>query len=266
MNSELFYDNFTKKLISDYLSNNVRMASALKMVLSNISLNSKKILDIGCGIGWSTHEIANSLKNSHVHGIDLSSNSIKAANTLFKLDNNEFSKSDVTKDIVKNNDDYDTIVMIDVLEHIPQNERIQFNDSLSRIMTKDARFIVSCPTIYHQEYLRTKNPEGLQPVDEDITISILSEIADKLDGDITYFSYTSIWNTNDYLYAVIQRNTEYKPFVRNTQKQISLEDINKRVERIRNSTYKELFNDEELYNFKIKPESLKAKIKRFVNG
>lgn len=263
MNPELFYDNFTKKLLTDYMTNNHRMASAITMVLNNISPNSKKILDLGCGIGWSTYEISRFFTESQVDGIDLSTNSIKVADTLFKLNNNGFSKSDVTKESFGNNNTYDSIVMIDVLEHIPLNERKQFIDSINSILSdNNGRFIVSCPTIYHQNYLRKENPQGLQPVDEDITIPVLNEIAKQLSGDIIYFTYTSIWNTNDYLYAVIEKNTAYKPFDNKIAKPVQLEDINERIVRVCNSAYKELFNEDELKSFEIRTDSLKDKMKR----
>lgn len=263
MNPELFYDNFTKKLLTDYMTNNHRMASAITMVLNNISPDSKKILDLGCGIGWSTHEIARFFPQSQVEGVDLSTNSIKVADTLFKLNNNGFSKSDVTKESFGNNNIYDAIVMIDVLEHIPLDERKQFIESINNILSdNNGRFIVSCPTIYHQNYLRNENPGGLQPVDEDITISVLNEIAKQLNGDVIYFTYTSIWNTNDYLYAVIEKNVRYKPYNNKSIKSVQLESINERINRVSNSTYKGLFSDDELKSFEITTYSLKDKMKR----
>lgn len=267
---EDFYDNFTKKLILDYLLNNLRMSAAIKMVLEWIPKTSNKVLDIGCGIGWSTHEIASHFVKMDVKGIDLSSNSIRVANTLFKTNNSDFEKIDVTTDDFKaqNDSGFDAIVMIDVLEHIPLTERVSFIDTIGRLLSEKGRFIISCPTIQHQNYLKNYNKDGLQPVDEDITLIDIQNIAKQLGGDVVYFRNTSIGHTNDYFHAVIERDIKY------VEKRIDqsdfiwmLESLNRRFDRVKKTEYMRLLDEQDISDVKllVKGEKKKKLKKRIRN-
>jgi len=263
MESEAFYDRFTKKLVSDYLTNNRRMFSAIRLALKWIPVKSSNILDIGCGIGWSTHELASHNPTVIVKGIDLSSNSIEVANTLFKTENTSFEKLDVTKEDFTKNNIFDAVIMLDVLEHIPVDDRDNFIDSVNSILTSRGRFIVSCPTVFHQNYLKKKG-EGLQPVDEDITIDILQKIAMQLNGDIIYFKYISIWHTNDYFHAVIEKNIQYDSRIDNIAINTELENITDRVKRVQKSKYVNLFNDEEFSKF-LPPKQKNKLVSKLMN-
>lgn len=249
MNSETFYDQSTKRFIADYLNANARIVSAIQMLIRQLPLNPRNILDIGCGIGWSTHEVSIHYPESTVQGIDLSSNSIAVANSLFKRNNNSFAKKDVTKDSFSENDYFDAIIMIDVLEHIPSSKRNNFIAAIDKILLTSGRFIVTCPSIHFQNYLREKG-EGLQPVDEDITQEILLEIAEQLGGELIYFNYVSIWQTNDYFHAVIEKTIKLENSVFNNTRKVELETKVSKIERIKNSQFHELFSPSELTMYK----------------
>lgn len=249
MEPEAFYDKFTKKLITDYLINNRRMIAAIKFTLDWIPSTSKNVIDIGCGIGWSTHEMSTHYPDTHFKGIDLSNNSIDVANTLFKRENNSFEKVDVTKQDFTTNNSFDAIVMLDVLEHIPIADRYHFIESLNSILTPRGRFIVSCPTVLHQNHLKEIG-EGLQPVDEDITIDTLQQIAKQLEGDIIYFKSHSLANTNDYFHAVIEKNIQYQKAIWvDSFGHFDLEAIPDRINRVQQSKYIDFYANEEFTKF-----------------
>jgi len=49
---------------------------------------------------------------------------------------------------------------------------------------------------------------GLQVVDEVVTLEDLHLVARSVGGVLTYFNMISIWDTNDYIHAVIERGAE----------------------------------------------------------
>ncbi|GAA4316319.1 hypothetical protein GCM10023115_25560 [Pontixanthobacter gangjinensis] len=202
-----FYNNFQSKLISDYTISNKRMESAIINLGSFIPSSTENILDIGCGIGWSTHEFAKALPHSKVVGVDLSPVLINTASKLFSRENLRFETLDVTRELPENL--FDIIVMIDVYEHIPKDNRQAFNLSLNKILSSQGRIIMACPSKFHQLWLQKNNPKGLQPVDEDIDFEVISRLSKDVNAEVTFFEYQNIWNQNDYFYAVLTKNPRY---------------------------------------------------------
>jgi SAM-dependent methyltransferase len=245
MNIENFYDEFTKKLISDYLYSNPRTEAGIALALHWIPNNAKKILDIGCGIGWTSHEYACKYQNAEILGIDLSANSINAAKTLFNDKNNlSYKKVDVTKNNFADNQKYDVIVMLDVYEHIALPDRKNFIESISKILNPKGIVVFSCPSIYHQYYLKHENPSGLQPVDEDVNIEDIYDFAKKINGDVVFFNYISIWHANDYFHAVIQNDVSLND---SKNKKVLFFDIleskQNRIKRVKQSQYILMFEE-----------------------
>lgn len=202
-----FYNKFDRKLLRDYVLGNKRIESAITSLSSFIPLDSQNILDIGCGIGWSSHEFSKKFENALVEGIDLSPVLIEKASRLFKNDNLSFKIFDITKNLPGNR--YDAILMIDVYEHISQNNRSNFHKSLKSILKRHGKIMMACPSKFHQTWLKENKPEGLQPIDEDIDFSVINDLAMDLGGEIIYFEYKTIWKNLDYFYAVIELNPKY---------------------------------------------------------
>ena len=233
-----FYDHFGRKLLGDYASNNPRMASAISFVVAQLSRHrSTRILDIGCGIGWSCHEIIRALPASSVQGIDLSPALINLAKRLFADERIRFDAADVTQTDWKAScvDRYDACVLVDVLEHIPKNSRTTFIASLEPILQPRAVVMLSCPTVYHQQYLRAHDRAGLQPIDEDVSLPDLQQIAGAMGGEVTYFEYKSVWRPNDYFHAAIERGHEGDYLERSVpvSAEVTLEPGQQRARRLR---------------------------------
>jgi SAM-dependent methyltransferase len=227
-----FYNNFDKKLINDYVLGNRRIESAIINLCSFIPKSSKNILDVGCGLGWSSYEFSKQLNNSQVLGIDLSNILVKTASKLFSNNNLSFEVFDVTKDLPKMK--YDAIVMIDVYEHIPKDDRQKFHNSLKRLLNEQGRLILACPSKYHQLWLKKNKPEGLQPVDEDVDNEVILELAKDINGELIYFEYQNIWRSFDYLYAVIEINPIYNSnYTIDSIDRLTLENKTSRAERVK---------------------------------
>jgi SAM-dependent methyltransferase len=228
-----FYNEFDERLLKDYLVGNKRVINAITNLSRFIPKNSKQILDIGCGLGWSSFEFARTFENAKVHGIDLSPVLIDIAIKLFgDKENLNFKTTDITKELPKLK--FDAIVLIDVYEHISIKKRTEFNKSVKKILKEQGRIILACPTKYHQNFLRNNKPEGLQPIDEDIDFNVISSLADDLSGEVIYFEYQSIWRTNDYLHAVVELDTKYSEDLRlyKNELKVEVEPKKKRVKRV----------------------------------
>ncbi|WP_228851064.1 class I SAM-dependent methyltransferase [Aegicerativicinus sediminis] len=226
-----FYNQFDKKLITDFVLGNKRIEKAIKNLGSRIPNHSDNILDIGCGIGWSTYEFAKIYKNAQVEGIDLSPVLIEIASKLFKRENLRYANFDITRDIPQK--EYDAIIMIDVYEHIPVVERLNFHRFLKTLIRQKGQLLVSCPTKFHQDYLRKYNPDGLQPVDEDVEIDDIQIMARNIGGELVYFEYQTVWRTNDYFHCAIEISPQYSKFSSKKGNRIILETPLKRKELVK---------------------------------
>lgn len=85
-----------------------------------------KVLDIGCGNGALTFDIAKHVFEVKIVGIDLSSHNIEQARKNFYHQQIQYICGDVLKDLPQ--DHFDQIVMSNVLEHLP--ERVGFLQKL----------------------------------------------------------------------------------------------------------------------------------------
>jgi SAM-dependent methyltransferase len=207
---EMFYNEFGKKLLTDFAYGNPRIISAIEFTLKNISIEHKSILDIGCGIGWTSYEIAKNFPDIKIDAIDLSANSIEIANRLFNLPNLKYQHIDVTSDqFSKLNNTYDLIILIDVLEHIAPNEKSKFIKKLSQILNENGMIILTYPSPEHQMWLKDNSPAKLQPIDETISLINLLDISNELSAKIMSFQYKNIWHSNDYNYAILKRRLDF---------------------------------------------------------
>jgi SAM-dependent methyltransferase len=248
-----FYNSFRKKLTYDFLTGNKRIESVLNFILKNIDFKGMAVLDIGCGLGWSSYEI--SRVSNIVKGLDLSPDLIKTAQILFERPNLEFLAHDITSGVFLDKTLFDCIIMIDVFEHINRVDRHDFTVSLSNYLKEKGILFLSCPSVNHQNYLRQNNPDGLQPIDEDVTLYDLIRLSDVLNAEIVYFGYQSIWESNDYFYCIIQR----KPLnYRLVNSSVHLLPKNKRMKIARKAGLFELFSKAEIEDIRKRNSDLKV--------
>src|SRR5262249_19285730 len=99
---------------------------------------------------------------------------------------------------------FDVVVLPDVYEHIQRTFYPNLHAQFDRLLTTTGRIVLTLPSAGYQTYLRASG-KGLQPVDESVTIDDLCRLARDVSGDLTYFSVISVWMTNDYVDAVVER-------------------------------------------------------------
>lgn len=112
------------------------LAAALAGPLAN-----KDVLDAGCGDGWYTAKIAE--QGAKTVGLDYSERSVEFARLL--VSSATFHVGSLTKIPLPDNS-VDTIISIQVLEHLPLPEVQAAVAELARVLRKDGSFIISVPS------------------------------------------------------------------------------------------------------------------------
>ena len=225
-----FYDNFANKLIADYWQGNPRAAAAIQHSLCWIRKDAKCVLDIGCGIGWSTREIARHCQQAKVVGWDISPGLVDVAQALTHEPNVRFEVGDFCQERHQTVGRFDAIVLLDVYEHFPAAHRAEVHAALNDLLCDNGVVILSYPTPKHQAFLRTEHPEGLQPVDEDVTRDDVAKLAEDLAARIEYFREVTIWNADDYAHATVCRG---HPNISRGRRTANLERVSRRRARVR---------------------------------
>lgn len=201
-----FYDAFSSTFVRDYVRGNRRVDRQLEFVSAATPSNARRALVIGCGSGESSVFLAELLPDSHVLGVDLSPRNIELANRLFPHPRVTYRVADMTRDALDGEQPFDVILLPDVYEHIPVDARGTLHRTLRRLLTSRGRILLTLPSPGKQKAL-AESGEGLQPVDETITLSDLSDLANAVDADLTHFNLVSIWDSNDYVHAVVERGS-----------------------------------------------------------
>lgn len=202
---ERFYNEFAPRLVGDLVKGNPRVKRQFELLRDAVPPGVAQILVIGFGSGQVADYLAGLTTSAHIRGVDVSSENVRIAKALFEHPRVSFEQLDVTRQALEGS--YDVIVLPDVYEHIPLAARAALHAELARSLAPNGRLILTLPSPGHQQALREQG-HGLQVVDETVTLSDLVCLARDVGGELTYFNSISIWRTNDYLHAVIERGTE----------------------------------------------------------
>ncbi len=104
-------------------------------------LKGKAVLDAGCGDGYFAHLLK--LAGADVTGVDYSSRSVEFAKLLDP--SVHFSVANIT-DLPFPNGSFDTVFLIEVLEHLTVEERDRILKELSRVIKPQGTLVVSAPS------------------------------------------------------------------------------------------------------------------------
>jgi len=206
-----FYDGFLERLLNDFYKGNARVKAALQFAIHRIPASASRILDIGCGIGWSTYELKRHFPDAQITGIDISPELVDMAQQLFAVPKLRFKTAVVPNDRISQKA-LDAIVMIDVYEHIPVSDRAALHGELAGALSENGCLLLAYPSPSHQRWNQEHEPHLLQAVDEIVSFQDLLTLASSLEGELVHYSYASIWRPNDYIHAMIVRGrVGYRP-------------------------------------------------------
>ena len=111
------------------------------------------VLDIGCGNGALTYDLAKKAKE--VIGIDIEEKNIKFANKNYERENLKFTIGDSTK--YKFNKKFDVVILSNVLEHI--ENRVEFLKRMKKITPK---ILIRVPMINRDWLVLYKKEMGVE--------------------------------------------------------------------------------------------------------
>lgn len=113
----------------------------------HIRIKSKKVLDIGCGVGGFTAAFADE-GASHCVGIEINTQA-RRPNVDCRSNLNYMVKDITTPGSVETvGTDYDLILIHDVIEHIPLNKKDSFLCALKKFCAKNTLILVAFPPLY----------------------------------------------------------------------------------------------------------------------
>ena len=207
-----FYDEFLlSRMLSYRLHGNLRIEKATARALDYVKPTSA-ILDIGCGIGIASEQMALLATEGHVWACDIGGKNVWYASQTIALPNVEFRVIDVLHDIdaVKKwlPRPVNLITLFDVIEHLPLEEHLSLFQNLRGLMAEEASIVLTFPSAGYQRYLQKTNPKELQIVDEIVELPHLLSLADKVGLRLKHFSVEDIWMKNQYTHCVLSTSTE----------------------------------------------------------
>ncbi len=201
-----YYDAGSSQLLADYVFGNPRVEAAIRHVLTNLPRNARRVLDVGCGVGWSSWEIKRNRPAADVLGVDLSPAAVALAQRVFDAPGLAFHAGNAFDESRPLQGMFDAVVMIDVYEHVAKRLRAQAHRVLARLLAEHGVLLMTFPSTRHQEFLRQVHPEELQPVDEDVTREETEALARDVEGAVTLWRPVTIWRPDDYVHVIIARH------------------------------------------------------------
>lgn len=216
-----FYEKFTAYLIKDRLCPNPRQ-NAIKKLLKEYIKPGSMVLEIGCGIGIISEYISKLIgRKGILVATDLSNNNIEYAKKTVKRNNIRFKVADV---LVENlpAEKFNYILLLDLIEHIPKKEHSKLIEKLVNCLRKGGLMIFTLPSPEYQEYLKEKQHETLQVVDETITIHELIKLTSAFGLKPLFFSYKHIFQEWQYIHYICRKDLTFseKPIERSLTAQI----------------------------------------------
>lgn len=160
-------------------------------------------MDVGCGSGRFMSLLGKSVK--YYHGLDISSEALKIAGTMFEEKNTRIEKGDVTKLPFKNNT-FDKVICIDVLEHIVDD--ITVLKEIRRILKSDGKAIIffvdnfSSNKFFRKHFIGEEDVGHIHIYNKNIIIKKLKEANLKIEMIISYRTLL------DYLLNLVRRKTK----------------------------------------------------------
>lgn len=213
-NTEAFYDDFSRRFVGDIAGGNERIQQQLIFLSRSIPTNIRSVLVIGFGSGQAAHYIVTRLApHAKLLAVDISSENLRLARALFDHPRIDYRKLDVINDPLDG--EWEAIVLPDVYEHIPKAARGILHEKFNRLLSRDGRILFTVPSPGKQASLYATG-EGLQIIDEVVTLDDLNQVARDVGGQLTYFNMISVWETNDYIHAIVERDAmQVRPIAEN---------------------------------------------------
>jgi trans-aconitate 2-methyltransferase len=202
-----FYDNFAgHQLGVSFNERHILLFRELKQLGLTARSN---VLELGCGIGVMTSLIARQVKQGQVEAVDISPVSVAEAKKRLKQQQNvHFVVVDLNC-FESSRKDFDIITLLDVLEHIPEEDHAELFLKIGRLMHRQSVLFISIPTPDSIVYEKLHFPENVQVIDQELRVDILISRAYQAGLELEFFKTIGIWAANDYQQLVFRKKIEY---------------------------------------------------------
>jgi trans-aconitate 2-methyltransferase len=203
-----YYDQFRDSRMVRYrIDGNLRIQRAAERVVAYVRPESR-VLEIGCGIGMVTEQVAGRLSSGHIWACDISPKNIEYATRTVRSRRIDFFTADALDGFdsiaTKVSEPVDVVVMVDVLEHLPSKTHEGLFANLRAVMGSDAVAVLTYPSPQFQRYLREFEPDKLQLIDEVVELEHLLQVAGRTGLSLRHFSLEDVWRRNQYVHCVLQ--------------------------------------------------------------
>jgi trans-aconitate 2-methyltransferase len=216
-----FYDEFSQAQAQTGINN--RHLSILYH-LEKVGLKKNdNVLEVGCGIGTVSQLILRSLSSTgKLLAVDISPKSIDLAQQLHsKYNNATFRVMDLTKETLRQQ--FDVIVLPDVLEHIPQDAHESLFANLKVLLKDDGFIFVHIPDPNYLQSLIDAGDKTLQIIEIPVYTDQLLDCVYPLGFYLHYLKSYSVYTKEpDYQILILKKRRERKYEHRKTYFQYSL--------------------------------------------
>ncbi|SEM78142.1 Methyltransferase domain-containing protein [bacterium A37T11] len=205
-----YYDGVVQSKLGSYLYGNPRIEEAYKTIVKYrpASPNPLNILEVGCGVGDICHRMNRQWPQAQITGIDISPGSIDTAKKLFANDHTHFIAGILTEETF--NESFDMIIFMDVYEHIAVEDRPVVHAAIKKLLKNKGRLILSVPTPHNLTWSAVHKPETMQPVDEHISLQVITRLALETGTEVLLYQIRDIWNVGDYAHVVFEKNDDFE--------------------------------------------------------
>jgi len=209
-----YYDSFLTEQIKTGLNKRHRI------ILDNLRKAGLKrhhhVLEIGCGIGILSGEIARYARRGKVTGADISPESIAHASNHWKNRTNlNFVASDIRD--LELNTLFDIILMPDVLEHIPTEIHEMVFLKLAKLLKPEGKLMIHIPSGTYNQYIIDFEPDNLQVTDYALSASDVVVPAEKAGLELLkYIQYSLHVAQGDYVWMEFHLQKKLTKITRQT--------------------------------------------------
>lgn len=157
----------SKRLLDEHVS---------RYEFAKLYCEGKDVLDIACGTGYGSSEIAKIAKS--VVGVDISKESIEFANSNYKLSNLSYVLDDAIYFKKINKMEFDIVISFETIEHLDKIGRAAYLNNIKKVLKKGGVFIMSTPN------KKITSPFSEKPLNK---FHVLEFTKKTLESELSYF-------------------------------------------------------------------------------
>jgi trans-aconitate 2-methyltransferase len=179
------------------------------------------ILEIGCGIGVLSYMLQKALSKINLYSIDASSKSIETAKKINKQFNTQFFNINANMISEKfANNFFDLIILYDVMEHIEKEKHYDFFSQLKTLLADDGRIFINIPNPEYLEYMKENNYSNMQPIEEEVGLKEMEQLAKKNALVIKHYYHIDIWKKDESCFYILTNKKSFVPIDTNKKPHI----------------------------------------------